>query len=80
MALLVDVPPEAGSLLSFECGYKPLDIVRLSDELSRLEIPHRLSERVLEIKLYLRRSARRTTVSGRANRRGEGTATGRPRA
>ena len=40
--------PEAG----FQSGYKPQDIVKLSGELSRLEIPHRLSERVLEIKLY----------------------------
>jgi hypothetical protein len=40
--------PEAG----FQSGYKPQDIMKLSGELSRLEIPHRLSERVLEIKLY----------------------------
>jgi hypothetical protein len=36
----------------FQSGYKPQDIAKLSDELSRLEISHRLSERVLEIKLY----------------------------
>jgi hypothetical protein len=39
-------------LSALQSGYKPQDIVRLSGELSRLEIPHRLSERVLEIKLY----------------------------
>lgn len=40
--------PEAG----FQSGYKPQDIVSLSQELSRLEISHRLSDRVLELKLY----------------------------
>jgi hypothetical protein len=40
--------PDAG----FQSGYKSQAIEKLSQELSRLEIPHRLSERVLEIKLY----------------------------
>lgn len=40
--------PEAG----FQSGYKSQAVEKLSQELSRLEIPHRLSERILEIKLY----------------------------
>lgn len=36
----------------FQSGYKPQDIVKLSDEFVRLEIPHRLTELMLEIKLY----------------------------
>ena len=36
----------------FRNGYKSQEIAKLSKEFSRLEIPHRLSERVLEIKLY----------------------------
>jgi len=40
---------EAGA---FSRGYKTQDIQRLSQELNKLAIAHRCTERVLEIKLY----------------------------
>lgn len=36
----------------FNCGHKEQDIRRLSRELTEASIPHRLTELVLEIKLY----------------------------
>jgi len=36
----------------FEFGYKNQKITELSEELKRLKVPHRLTELVLEIKLY----------------------------
>jgi hypothetical protein len=36
----------------FQCGYKEQDIQRLSAELHTLQIPHRLTELLIEIKEY----------------------------
>ena len=37
---------------AFQSGYKTQDITRLSAELHKAAIPHRLTEMVLEVKLY----------------------------
>jgi len=43
---------ETGTDAGFACGYKEQDLQALAASLEQYEIPHRLTEKVLELKLY----------------------------
>jgi len=43
---------ELGGKGDYSCGFKPQPIAELSRRLTELGIPHRLTEQLVEIKLY----------------------------